>query len=688
MTTTQAATAINAPLTSDTTRITHPTAIRIARLVWVFVVGLALCIGSINILNYLELTSQVCTLAHCLDNPFALTPRLVSQFAELNLPVQIWAAHILVLDVLLLGGYLVMAGILFARRSDDWVVLLCSGMLVLLSTQTLLANSNNILTSTPALTGLGSLLTVLTLYLALKFMFIFPDGRYIPRWGIYVVYGGITLEVLRRFSGITTHQLFQSVMLMALLLVPGVGGLIYRYRAKSSPLQRQQIKWVLFGGMIGLSGMMLTATVHFMVVLPSADNTLILNFINRLAYYAALLAFPMGIGFSVLRYRVWQVDLVVNKSLVYAALTLVLAVVLFLSIFVLQRLFMLVLGQEMDILATMLGTGMAALAFAPARRRLQHAVDRRIYGLRQDLDALREQAQRRKAQSGSVGKLTGQSLGDYAVGRLIGRGGMGEVYEASDNTRTVAIKILTDGLLVDVEFRQRFLREADILRTLQHPNIVPVHESGSEGEHNYIVMAYLAGEDAQQRLKDSGRLAVDAALPILQDVAAALDYAHARGLVHRDVKPGNIMLVPEDSARGERAILTDFGIVKLADGSTSITGTGLVGTLDYASPEQIMNSGKVDRRADVYGLGVVAYQLLTGALPFKGSIGEVVFAHLQQPAPDPRASVPELSGTVAKAILKALSKAPEDRYASAGEFIAALGNSQSRPAPHNIENVA
>jgi serine/threonine protein kinase len=151
---------------------------------------------------------------------------------------------------------------------------------------------------------------------------------------------------------------------------------------------------------------------------------------------------------------------------------------------------------------------------------------------------------------------------------------------------------------------------------------------------------------------------------LMQDVCAALDVAHNQGFIHRDLKPANIMVKPN----GE-AVLMDFGVTKMTDASTSLTGTGAIGTIDYMAPEQIMAAKEVDKRADIYALGVMLYEMVTGEKPFKGSAAQILFAHLQQPPPDPN---DDIQRSIAKVIMQAMSKKPEERFQSASEFFAAL----------------
>jgi hypothetical protein len=272
------------------------------------------------------------------------------------------------------------------------------------------------------------------------------------------------------------------------------------------------------------------------------------------------------------------------------------------------------------------------------------------------------------------GSLVGLQIGPYEVLESIGRGGMAEVYRGRHTRldRTVALKVLPPSLATDDDFRDRFEREARSIAALKHPNIVQVFDFGDLEGLYYMVMEYVAGQDLALLLREAGRLSLPRTLSLIGGVADALDYAHSQGIVHRDVKPSNVMLeaTPEG---GVRPILTDFGIAKMVAGGGQATKTGMLGTLDYMSPEQIRASKEIDGRADIYALGVMTFQMLTGALPFTGdSPGQIMLAHLQKPAPDPRTLAPDLPERPALALLKALAKNPDERPATAAAWVKTL----------------
>ena len=270
-----------------------------------------------------------------------------------------------------------------------------------------------------------------------------------------------------------------------------------------------------------------------------------------------------------------------------------------------------------------------------------------------------------------------QALGSaYTLEGEIGRGGMGVVFTARDERlkRQVAVKVLPPELAFREEIRLRFLREAETAASLSHPHIVPIHSVG-EGPDGlvYFVMAYVDGESLGAKLKRRGRLPPDEARRIMLETADALGAAHSLGIIHRDVKPDNILL---EGSRG-RVVVTDFGIAKALSSTTAgatLTGTGVaIGTPHYMSPEQAAGDREIDGRSDIYSLGVVSYQMLTGELPFHApTVPGILLKHITEQAPlitDKRRDVPE---ELAACVMRSLEKDPEDRWPTADALRRAL----------------
>jgi serine/threonine protein kinase len=269
-------------------------------------------------------------------------------------------------------------------------------------------------------------------------------------------------------------------------------------------------------------------------------------------------------------------------------------------------------------------------------------------------------------------------IAGYRIEARVGRGGMGEVYRAVqlDLGRRVALKILAPQLAADDRFRRRFLRESRIAASIDHPNIIPIYQTGEQGDLLYIAMRYVDGPDLATLLRREGRLEPARVLAIMTQVASALDAAHERGLVHRDVKPANILLTTGRAGPDAHCYLCDFGLIKQVDSeqvASALTATDqFVGTIPYVAPEQIEGT-VIDGRTDVYSLGCVLFQCLTGSVPFEGTNDvEVVFAHLGKPPPALSARAPDLPPAMDAVIARAMAKSRDDRWPTCSSLVAAL----------------
>ncbi|MCT7371275.1 serine/threonine-protein kinase [Mycolicibacterium llatzerense] len=269
-----------------------------------------------------------------------------------------------------------------------------------------------------------------------------------------------------------------------------------------------------------------------------------------------------------------------------------------------------------------------------------------------------------------------EQFADFTIIRRIGAGGMGEVYLAQHPRlpRRDALKLLAGEASDDAEFRERFLREADLAATLWHPHIVGVHDRGEFHGKLWLSMDYVEGEDAStllQRQYPSG-MPIDLVAEIINAVGAALDYAHSKGLLHRDIKPANILLTDADDNGGRRILLSDFGIARTMDDRAGLTATNMtVGTVDYVAPEQLLGEA-LDGRADQYALAATAYHLLTGTVLFPNSNAAVVISHHLRSSPPPlRAIRPDLAA-FEPVFAAALAKDPNGRFAKCTDFASAF----------------
>jgi predicted Ser/Thr protein kinase len=657
--------------------ITARTLQRARVLRWIGVLAFVLCMG----LFLYALPARFQQLAAPVPDGSAAAVYQAAQseadiLASYAIPMEAYALYHLIFETLQVSAFVAMAALLFVQRGSDPMALFTAIWLILIGTMspaTVFARVDDPLTA-----PLFNLLQAARYVLPVFFLYLFPNGRFVPAWtrSVAVVWLGLVVLVLLIFRRVDELPSALQVLLMLLWLGPGIGAQSHRFRHVSSEDQRQQTRWFLFGLLIVVAASIARALCVLLFPALSQPGEARLLFVGVFAVplldTLAFLALPVTLAIAMARYRLYGLSLVINRSLVAVLLLAALLLAFVVGFFVLQAGLQLIGGSTTA--ALVIAAAICAALFDPARRAAQRVIDRHLFGLRVDLNQLgAARAAHEQALTLSASFSTAPAIPGYDLDGLIGRGGMGQVYRARHRMlgRTVAIKLLPESNAQNEEFRLRFEREARIVAGLKHPHIVAVYDFGVLGDAAYMVMEYIEGRDLGAHLKTRGvgGLPLPETAHIVAEVAAALDVAHAHGLVHRDIKPSNIML--QAGVGGwTRAVLTDFGIAK-TDEDAELTRTGLIGTLDYIAPEQIISARNVDGRADIYALGVMTYYMIAGQLPFLGGVGEVVFAHLQQPPPDPRRLRPELPRAAADAVLQALAKSADDRYPTAGAFAAA-----------------
>jgi tRNA A-37 threonylcarbamoyl transferase component Bud32 len=650
--------------TETYTRIRNHNWVILGQVVWFVALLITLWRIADNLITFLNTSQEVC-MSQCL--PFALTPVIANQLTAANLPLNFWGIHIVILDMLLSVMFVGVSAFIFIRKSDDWLALLTSGMLMMIVANIIISN-----TASVTFTAFGNVIVqthnVIAIYLILKFTSVFPNGKYVPSWGWVVVYVGLGWELFRRVfvPPITSANGFRIDVLLIIFAIIGLSLLtqVYRFRYVSTPAQRQQTKWVILGGALSLVGITISTSLYF-IVLPSNDS-LAFNLALRGLYYLALICLPFGLAFSVLRYRIWEADLAINRSVVYGLMSVLLILIFVATFFIIQQVVLRALGQQMDLLATGIALVVIIVAFNPIRLWARHFVDVNFFGFRQDLNQLAQQQAKKAIISNlPLEKIEGQKIQEYEVIQLIAKGGMGRVYKAFSNQTegVIALKVMSEMLLNDDIQKARFEREAEVAKNLKHPLVVPVLSYGTYDNTVYLTMPYIQGTDLSDLLRQRTRFSQAELKAILSDMADAIDYVHSQGLVHRDIKPSNFIFTTQN-----RTMLTDFGIAKVKEGS-KLTQSGVIGTIDYSAPEQIISSKEVDYRADLYSFGVTTYHLLTGETPFHGNIGNVVFSHLNQPAPNAHEICNDVPEFTALTLQRMMAKNPQDRFANAKEFV-------------------
>ena len=599
---------------------------------------------------------------------------------RLGLSPGLAASYQLAFEIVLAGAFAV-AATLIARRRGSHPLGLLAAVSVLMSALALLPV---LAALPPSLHDLVRALRAAAWISVVALLVLFPNRRLTPRWAVALLLAWAAYQLaamawpalappLAAAQAITPTQwlvagLHAAAVLVALLLQAR------HLRRAADPSARQQSKWLLFGALAVLAGGGLLLLPHWLLPLERAPGLVgpLYAVLSAPLLALLLLLWPVSVTAAVTGAGLWDVDLLINRALVHGPLLVVLGA---LSMALLYALAAAAPGEP--VLTFALTAVAAGLLFRPLRFRLRRLVDRRLFGIAVDY----------RAPAPPLGPALGKSqFGGYTRLQPVGPSEFGENFRAlpAGQARPVTLTVLPRALSADPAVRARFQPALEAACRLAHPNLARVYGAGEAEGRLYAASEYLVGQELSSFLLINGRLGLARALPILADLAGALDYLHAQGQAHGDVRLGHVMLVlrePEHMQRDARfpsrvAFLPTeaFRIVLLHVGLAAAVDSGRRGGgLPYLAPE-VIRGAPASPRSDLYAFGALAYQILAGMLPYaSASPSALVIAHLRQAPPDPRARVAGLSPTIAAALMRAIAKAPEERFATAGEFVSALG---------------
>jgi serine/threonine-protein kinase len=593
-----------------------------------------------------------------------------------------WAISMLIPEIVMMLVYTIIGISLFFQKPKDLNILVVS--LLLITWGTMIMNVVEAFAVDFPIVGTWILFSrALSWSLVMTILLIFPNGKLYPKWSKWL----LLFWYLWIWSWYFFPELPHNISIHGGLADPirflsyfsllgiGIAAQIQRFRKVASPSERQQLKWAFLG-------ITLMFLITFIEEAPSAINPYLMEHTTPESIYYAMisvalfvlgsLALPIGIAASIQLKRLWQIDYVINRSLVYGLMTGFLGI-FFIGLFMLlEALYFSLLDTHFSVAVAITSALITITLFRPARFRLQQFIDNRLYKIQIDYHTERKQLPSYGFQL--LEEL--HQIGDYEIVEMIARGGMSEIFKGKHirSGQEAALKILLEPYAQTEDLRSRFTHEAQTLSKMDHDNIVKLLDYGETGELNYLIMEFISYQSLANRINSDAPLSLEYTSHIIGQTAQALDYAHQLGIIHRDIKPSNVLLRPSASTEQfPQPVLTDFGIAMIEIQSGKEFQDGLVGSLDYISPEQIQASEIIDHRADIYSLGVMAFQMLSGQLPFQtGNRAATLIAHIQQPAPNILAFEPNLPDKVAFAILKAMSKKPDDRFGRASDFAQAL----------------
>ena len=630
--------------------------------VFIFIAGLPL--------RYKELTDPVA--------------EIFAGISKAGISIDVWAIGMLGSEVVLMLGCVSVGFLLYFQRRKEIAIFFTSLLLITFGTG-ILNVLNAFSRGYPLLEPAVRFQKAVLWSLLLLVFYIFPNGKFKFGWtrwsyALWLIWTWSwfffpeSAHNPTRYGAFTTPWMF--VIYMSWLL-SGVAVLFLRDRNTPFSEERQQTKWVIagFAGAVFVTLIEeLPSMLNNSLMDRTTPNGIIYALVSTIIFTLGMLLVPATIGFSIQRKRLWQIDYLISRGLVYGLMALLVILGLFGSFNVLIKFFQAFNTTQDEWMFLLISALIVFSLFIPVFRLVQTIVDQKIYGIQIPYQKLDKRISQKRTPEMD---WTGRTVGRYQILKLLRSGKAGRVYRGIEkNTgKPVAVKFLHQHLAIIPENRKSFVAEAKTFSKLDHPNISKMLDYGEEGETTrYIVMEFISDQTLADKLSKEGPFSVEQAKYVLVQLASALDYAHQQGVIHLDVKPGNILLRPNsESSFGYTPILTDFGISRALMEDRGIIFSGVTGTFDYISPEQIHSPHHLNGQSDIYSLGVVMYQMVTGQLPFqKHQAAAMLIAHLNQPPPNPMTINPEVSLKTAFAIHQAMAKNPSERFEKASLFAQAI----------------
>ena len=613
---------------------------------------------------------------------FAPPPRTIIALKQAGLSSILWTWSQIIPDVILAVSFTIIGISIYTQKKNDFTIYVVSLMLISSGT-TILNVADAFSGAFPNFSISVQFIRAVSWTTMLLTLYIFPNGKFNPKW-VWILFIGWLIFTWSWFffpslpHNPTQHGAFttnNNYIWYLHWFGSGIAVQIYRWFNFSNAEEKQQSKWVVFGlfsAVVITFWEELPSFMYPILVQHSTPHSVWYAMISTIAFAIGMLAIPISIVFSIQEQRLWQIDYVINRSIVYSLLLVFILGILMGMVFLFQDILTQFIPGNAIALAIPMAIAILLIITMPLRKLLQTLVDKNLFGIHIDYEEKKFAHPTFILERQSIGS----KVGEYIIEHHIWESLSASTYKARRETteKTVALKILHKQLAEKAHFRKEFRQEAHILAQLDHPNIVQLLDYGDHNDCPFIVMEYVSDLSLKDLIQEQAPFSLSFTISILEQLAKGLEHAHQRGIYHLDLKPSNILLQVNLNQKIEvEPVLIDFGIATNTNYREDLSWVGIRGSFEYISPEQIRSSDYISNRADIYALGIISYEMLTGRLPYQAvNPGQLVFAHLLQPAPNPLKLVPHLPDRTALSIMRAIEKNAENRFESVSLFVKSL----------------